>query len=103
MNIFTCMDTMCIIHVYFHIQIIMHHLGISSPFEDGFSKVEISYLKKAYYSLCDNYGVNADQTWMNGGIQRYKVFSDGGKATKWSSSDNLTEKSIGKIRRSVRA
>ena len=25
-----------------------------------------SYIKSAYYSICDEYGVNADQTWMNG-------------------------------------
>ena len=45
-----------IFHVYFHVQIILHHLGISLPHEDGFSKVKNSYIKSAYYSICDDYG-----------------------------------------------
>ena len=36
-------------------------------------------------------------------LTKYKVFSDGGKATKRSPSDNLTKKGIGKKSRSVRA
>ena len=53
-------------HVYFHIRIILHNLGISLPHENGFSKVKDSYIKSAYYSICDDYGVNADETWMHG-------------------------------------
>ena len=53
-------------HVYFYVQIIMHHLAISLPHEDDFSKVKNSYIKKAYYSICDDCGVNADETWMDG-------------------------------------
>ena len=41
-------------HVYFHIRLILHELGISSPHEDGFSKVKNSYIQSAYYSLCDD-------------------------------------------------
>ena len=44
----------------------MHHLSISLPHEDGFSKVKISYIKSTYYCICDDYGVNADETWING-------------------------------------
>ena len=44
----------------------MRHLIISLPQKDGFSKVKYSYIKSAYYGICDDYGVNADQKWMNG-------------------------------------
>ena len=45
-------------HVYFHIRLILHELGISLPHEDGFSKVKNTYIKSAYYSTCDDYGVD---------------------------------------------
>ena len=32
--------------------------------EDGFSKVKNAYIKRAYYSICDNYGVDADEKWI---------------------------------------
>ena len=51
-------------HVYFHIRLILHHLGISLQHKDGFSKVRNSYFNSAYYSTCDDYGVNANETWM---------------------------------------
>ena len=53
-------------HVYFHIRLILLDLGIPLPHKDGFSKVKNSYIKSAYYSICDDYGVNADETWMHG-------------------------------------
>ena len=53
-------------HVYFHVRLILHDLGISLPHEDGFSKVRNSYIKSAYYSVCDDYGVNQDVRWMHG-------------------------------------
>ena len=43
------------IHVYFHVQIIIHHLGISLPHKDSFSKVKNSSTKNAYCSICDGY------------------------------------------------
>ena len=49
-------------HVYFHIRLILHELGISLPHEDGFSKVKNAYIKSAYYSICDDYGVDANET-----------------------------------------
>ena len=45
-------------HVYFHIQLILHDLGIPLPYEDGFSKVKNTYIKSAYYTICNDYGVN---------------------------------------------
>ena len=102
----------------------MHDLGISLPKEDGFSRVKNTYIKSAYYSICDDYGVDADGTWINGdwyedwigwGLDKiWYVFGDGRKATKISPPDNLarwiitqykgfTRKSIDKISRSTRA
>ena len=45
-------------HVYFHIPSVLHQLGISLPHEDGFSKVKNSYIQRANYSVCDDYGVD---------------------------------------------
>ena len=45
--------------VHFHVQIILHHLRIVLPHDKNFSKVKNSYIKSAYYSICDDYGVNA--------------------------------------------
>ena len=53
-------------HVYFHIRLILHELGIFLPNEVGFSKVKNAYIKSAYYSICDDYGVDANETWMRG-------------------------------------
>ena len=44
-----------ICHVYFHVRLILHELGISLPHEDGFSKVKNSYIRSAYYSICDDW------------------------------------------------
>ena len=68
-------------------------MGISLPHEDGFSKVKNSYIKSAYYSICDDYGVNPDETWMYGYwfyMTDYGIFSHEKKATERSPSDNLT-------------
>ena len=104
-------------HVYFHVRIIMHHLDTYLPHEDGFSRVKNSYIKCAYYNICYDYGVDADETWMYGDwfyTADCGIFGNGGKATQRSPPDNLTrwtitqskdftKKSIGKISRSVRA
>ena len=104
-------------HVYFHVRIILHHLGISLPHEDGFSKVENSYIKRAYYNICNDYGVNGDETWMHGDwfyTTKYGIFGGGRKATKRYPPDNLTRwiiaqskgftrKCIERINRSVKA
>ena len=80
-------------HVYFHIRLRLHDLGIPLPHEDGFSKVKYPYIKSVYYSICDDYGVNADKTWMNGDwfyTTGYGVFGLEVKATKRSPPDSLT-------------
>ena len=53
-------------HVYFHVRLILHELGISLPHEDDFKKVKNAYIKSAYYSICDDYGIDANETWMRG-------------------------------------
>ena len=53
-------------HVYFHVRLILHELVISLPYEGGSSKVKNAYIQGAYYGLCDDYGVDTDETWMYG-------------------------------------
>ena len=53
-------------HVYFHVRLILHELGISLPHEDGFSKVKNAYIQSTYYSVSDDYGVDPTKTWMHG-------------------------------------
>ena len=102
--------------MYFHVRLIPHDLGISLPHEDGFSKVKNSYIKSVYYSICDDYGVDADETWMHGdwlSTTSYGILDHEVKAKERSPPDNLTpwiitqpkgfaRKSIEKISRSVR-
>ena len=104
-------------HVYFHVRLILHDLIISSPHEDGFSKFKNSYMKSAYYSVSDDYGVNPDETWMHRdwfyttgyGIFDHEVTATGGSRpdslTRWiiTQSKAFTRKGIEKISRSVRA
>ena len=101
----------------FHIRLILHELGIPLPHEDGLSKVKNAYIKSAYCSICDDYGVNPDETWMHGDLfytTDYGIFCHEGKATERSPPDNLTRgiitlskgftrKGIEKISKSVRA
>ena len=102
-------------HVYFHVRFILHELRISLPHEDGFSKVKNE--RSAYYNVCDQYGVNPDETWMYGEwfyATDYGIFGHEVKATERSPPDNLTRwiitqskgftrKGIEKISRSVMA
>lgn len=53
-------------HVNFHVKTMLGHLGISLSHKNGFSKAKKSCIKKAYYSICDNHGVTADEMWING-------------------------------------
>ena len=80
-------------HVYFHVRLILHELGISLPHEDGFSKVKNSYIKSAYYSICDDCGVDPAETWMYGDwfyTADHAVFDHEVKGTQRSPPDNLT-------------
>ena len=104
-------------HVYFHVRLILHDLGTPLPYKDGFSKVKNAYITSAYYSICDEYGVDATETWMYGDwfyTSGYGIFGHEVKATKRSPPDNLTRwiitqskgftrKGIEKTSRSVRA
>ena len=72
-------------HVYFHVQLILHELGISLPHEDGFSKVKNAYIKSGNYSICGDYDVDADETWMHGDwfyTTDYGIFGHEVKATE---------------------
>ena len=103
--------------MYFHVRLILHELGISLPHEDLFSKVKNAYIQSAYYSLCDDCGVDPTETWMYGDwlyTIDYATFGHEAKATERSPPDNLrrwsitqskgfTRKGIEQISGSVRA
>ena len=36
------------------------------PYEDGSSKFNSSYIRNAYYNICNDYYANANEIWMNG-------------------------------------
>ena len=90
-------------------------MEISLPHEHGFNKAKNSYIKSAYYSICDDYGVNSDEKWMHGdwfyatgdGIFGHDVkatkTSPPGNLTRWimAQSKGSTRKGIKKISRSV--
>ena len=80
--------------------------------EDGFSKVKNFCIKSAYYRICNDYDVNANETWVHG--DWFYTIGNRGKATKRSPPDNLirwiitqsqgfTREVIEKISRPVRA
>ena len=80
-------------HVYFHVRQILHDLGIPLPHENAFTKVKNASIKSAYYSICRDYGVDADETWMHGDwfyTTGYGIFCHEVNATKRSPADNLT-------------
>ena len=62
--------------MYFHIEIILYHLGTPLPHEDGFSWFRNSYSKFAYYIICNDCGTNADEIWINGDWFHTKMFKN---------------------------
>ena len=104
-------------HVCFHIRLISQELGIYLPHKDSFSKVKNSYVQTAYYSICDDYDVDANEAWMHGDwfyTTDYGIFSHEIKTTESSPPGNITRlittqskgftgKGIQEISRSVRA
>ena len=89
----TCLDAVYRFYVYFYIRLILHELGISLPHEDGFSKVKNDYIQSAYYSICDDYGVHVNETWMYGDwfyTIDYAIFGHEVKVAERSPPDKLT-------------
>ena len=79
-------------HAHFHVRMLLHHLGVSLPHNNSFDNVKNYYFKNGYYIICDGYGVNGIENWMNGDrfhTPSYELFSDGRKAPKRSFSGNL--------------
>ena len=71
--------------MHFHERLVLHDLDIPVPHENGFSKVKNGYAKSGYYSIRDDYGVDADETWMYGDwfyAAGYNIFGHEIKATK---------------------
>ena len=57
------------------------------------ARLKNSFIKSTYYSICEDYGVNADETCMKRDwfyTTKYGNGGDGGKTTKRSPPDNLT-------------
>ena len=55
------------------------------------ARLKSSYIKSVYYSICDDYCLNANKIWMNGDwfyMAEYSVFDDGGKTTQRSPADS---------------
>ena len=80
-------------HVYFHVRLILHKLGISLSHDDDFSKVKNSYIQSTYYSLCDDCGIDENETWMHGDwfdTTDYAIFGHEVKAAERSLPDNIT-------------
>ena len=80
-------------HVSFHVRLILHELGISLPHTDGFSKVKNAHIKNTYYSICDDYGVGANDAWMHGDwfyTTDYAIFRHEVKSTERSPPETLT-------------
>ena len=72
---------------------ILHHVGVLLPLENGFRKVKNFYIASAYCSICDDYGINADETWMNRDYfytTKNSVLCDWGKSVEKSPTENLT-------------
>ena len=81
-------------HVYFYLRLILHELDISLPYKDGFSKVKNIYSNSAYYSICNDYGVDANETWMHGDwfyTADYAIFGHKAKVIERSPPDKLTQ------------
>ena len=81
-----------------------------------FNKVNNPFIKSAYYSICDDYVVNGDETSMYGDwlyTRNFGIFRYGIEATKRSPPDNIARgiiaqfkdftKGIEKVSRSARA
>ena len=80
-------------------------------------RVRKTFIKSAYNTICNDYGVNPDETWLYGNwfyATSYAVFTSELKATRKSPPDDfgrwiinrskdLTRKGIEKISRLVRA
>ena len=85
-------------HANFEVRLILHKLPTSLPHEDGFSKVMrlimrllIDYEDSAYYSICNEYGIDPAETWMYGDwsyTTDYAAFGHGVRATEKSAPDD---------------
>ena len=79
-------------HVYFHMRLVLHDLGIFLPHEEGFTKVKNSYIQSAYYSLCNDCSIDPTKKWMRRDwfyTIDYAVFGHEVKATERCPLDNF--------------
>ena len=53
-------------HIYYHMRRIMYELKVKLPFEKGFDAHKTDYDKESYREICQDYGVDSDETeWRN--------------------------------------
>ena len=69
-----------------------YHYTISLPHKDDFRKVKSSNIKRAYYSICDDYSVNADKAWINVLYDKYGVLGGVGKTQKGLHQTSLRDR-----------
>ena len=84
-------------HVYFHVRLILHDLGAHLPHDGGFSEVRNAFIKNSYNSICNDYVVNPDKTWLHGNwfyTKSYAVFTSELKAAKRSPPDEFGRRII---------
>ena len=72
---------------------IKDHFGNLLTHEDGLNKVKNSFIKSTHYSLCNDYGVKANEIWMHDdwfSKTAYGALSDGEKTVERFPPNNLT-------------
>ena len=93
---FVCMQCLLISWGSFHVQIILHQLGISLSTANEFNTVKGSEVKSEYYNIYYGYSVNPDEIWLNGDwsyTTTYTIFNVGTKAKKRSTTESTCSKS----------
>ena len=81
------------VHVFFHVRIIKDHFRNLLTDEDGLNKVKNFFIKRTHHSLCNDYGVKANEIWMHDdwfSKTAYGALSDGEKTVERFPPNNLT-------------
>ena len=55
------------LHVYYHMEIMLHHSGIPLPYDNRYNKVSYPFFERGCLKLCENYGIDSEETVITGG------------------------------------
>ena len=81
-------------HVYYHMRLILNKLKVVLPHEERYKKTNNNYSKEDYFKICDEYGVDPNETWLFGKwytTTSWAVFGENNqKYTKVALPNNLT-------------